>query len=122
MAKQKEIDQKRVEAEQLKKESEKLLRQKELAEQREAARIRKRNQEIAEADRNAAIAKQTVEIGKRIMVQDFQKEKDIMWREKEKEEQIELDRKKALIREIRALEAERIEDRNFQLQVKGNNV
>jgi len=117
LAKQKEIDQKRVEAEQLKKESEKLLRQKELAEQREAARIRKRNQEIAEADRNAAIAKQTVEIGKRIMVQDFQKEKDIMWREKEKEEQIELDRKKALIREIRALEAERIEDRNFQLQV-----
>ena len=93
-----------------------------MAEQREAARIRKRNQEIAEADRNAAIAKQTVEIGKRIMVQDFQKEKDIMWREKEKEEQIELDRKKALIREIRALEAERIEDRNFQLQVKGNNV
>lgn len=51
------------------------------------------------------------------MVADIQKEKDQMWREKEREELIELDRKKALIREIRALEAERIEDRDFKLQV-----
>lgn len=117
LAKQKDIDHKRQEAEQLKKESEKLLRRKELADEREAALMRQRNQEIAEADRNAAIAKQAVEMNKRNLVADIQREKDQMWREKEYEEQVELERKRALIREIRALEAERIEDRNYKLPV-----
>lgn len=40
-----------------------------------------------------------------------------MWREKQREEEIEKERKRALIREIRQLEAERIEDRNYKLPV-----
>jgi len=117
LAKQREIEHKRIEAEVLKKESEKLLRRKEILDEKEAALVRKRNQEIAEADRNGTIAKQALEMEKRFIVAEIQKDKDQMWRQKEHEEKIELERKKALIREIRALEAERIEDKNYKLPV-----
>lgn len=117
LAKQREIDQKREDAEELKRESEKLLRQKEISEAKEAAITRKKNQEIAEADRNASLAKVNVEKEKRNLVAELQREKEEIFKEKEMEEQVELERKKALIREIRILETERIEDRNFRLPV-----
>ena len=44
LAKQREIEHKRIEAEVLKKESEKLLRRKEILDEKEAALVRKRNQ------------------------------------------------------------------------------
>jgi len=117
LAKQKDIDQKKAEADELKKISDKLLRRKELLDQREAEALRRRNQEIAEADRNAYFAKKAVEAENRQLVEEIQRVKNEMWREKQREEEIEKERKRALIREIRQLEAERIEDRNYKLPI-----
>merc|ERR1719228_775218 len=107
----------KAEADELKKISDKLLRRKELLDQREAEALRRRNQEIAEADRNAYFAKKAVEAENRQLVEEIQRVKNEMWREKQREEEIEKERKRALIREIRQLEAERIEDRNYKLPI-----
>merc|ERR1712025_990473 len=79
--------------------------------------MRRRNQEIAEADRNAYFAKKALELENRQLVEEIHRVKNEMWREKQREEEIEKERKKALIREIRQLEAERIEDRNYKLPI-----
>lgn len=75
LAKQKDIDHKKAEADELKKISEKLLRRKEIIDQKEADAMRRRNQEIAEADRNAYFAKKALELENRQLVEEIQRAK-----------------------------------------------
>jgi len=112
LAKQREIDQKHAETEELKEEKAELMRRKAKADAKELIFIKKRIAEIAEADRNANLAKEALQEEKSRLVKVQQKEREKLMKKKERQDKAEMEKKKLMIKEIRMLEAELIENKN----------
>merc|ERR1711892_802732 len=118
MRKQREIDAKHAETETLKCELADLQRKRERADAKEPVRIKKRIAEIAEADRSANQARDQLQEEKSKLVKAQQAEKGAVRQKQERREKKEMEKRRQVIKEIRQLEAELIENRaNNKTQV-----
>ena len=114
LSKQREIDAKFAEAEELKVEMADLQRRKDIADAKELVKIKKRIAEIAEADRTANQAREQLQDDKNKLVKQQQAEYEEARKKKERKDKKEMEKRKQVIKEIRQLEAELIENRANQ--------
>merc|ERR1711892_891612 len=118
LSKQREIDAKHAETETLKCELAVLQRKRERADAKDLVRIKKRIAEIAEADRSANQARDQLQEEKSKLVKAQQAEKGAVRQKQERREKKEMEKRRQVIKEIRQLEAELIENRaNNKTQV-----
>ena len=114
LSKQREIDLNHAKTEELKAEMADLQRRKGIADAKELIRIKKRIAEIAEADRCANEAREQLQKDKSKLVKSQQAEFEAIKKKKERRDQKEMEKRRAVIKEIRQLEAELIENRANQ--------
>lgn len=114
LSKQREIDLNHAKTEELKAEMADLQRRKGIADAKELIKIKKRIAEIAEADRCANEAREQLQKDKSKLVKSQQAEFEAIKKKKERRDQKEMEKRRAVIKEIRQLEAELIENRANQ--------
>ena len=114
LSKQREIDLNHAKTEELKVEMADLQRRKGIADAKELIKIKKRIAEIAEADRCANEAREQLQKDKSKLVKSQQAEFEAIKKKKERRDQKEMEKRRAVIKEIRQLEAELIENRANQ--------
>ena len=111
LSKQREIDLNHAKTEELKAEMADLQRRKGIADAKELIKIKKRIAEIAEADRCANEAREQLQKDKSKLVKSQQAEFEAIKKKKERRDKKEMEKRRAVIKEIRQLEAELIENR-----------